>query len=296
MPLNPLNTSFVNDPLTFISNRDHAVGGHDDLLQAMAGTRAPTLAMGTPLWMQCRRYLEAVDAMGQISFDLKTYQKDGHRMVVLQTIPEGSRSSGWAALPAPSTNPVRGYWFPYKTLSTPQMEQLKGGGGPAGGMGYIDFPMQNPAHPFVFTGSMQGCHLVVTLSPQHPTTHFRAYHYPNAGSYVHSKNADMTFHHWPSQTGGRVCAWLDDTQYAADPPEAVDAFNFLYYENNTWRIYTQMQQRHTLRRVEDVTDRGVTVFEMLGSRVSDPIPTEPLTPYQLLRRSNQWRQAVAARA
>ena len=292
MARNALNTAFVADPLKFIKDKDHAVGGHDDLLQAMKGTREITMAMTDPMWRMCKRYLEAVDAIGQISFDLKAFKKGGHKMVVIQTVPAGSMSSVWAGLPRPSDRPVTGYWFPYKTLTPQQLEAVKEGKGPSEGMGWVDFPMTAPAHPFVFTGSMQGCAIVVTLSPANPTTHFRAYHYPNVSSYI-GKEGDMSFTKWP-KSGGDVCAWLDDSQYGASADD-VDAFNFLHFSGDQWRIYTQMQRRLTLRNVNDRTDRGVTIFQVLKTRVSEPIPTVPMSTFALLEQQTAWRDTIGKR-
>jgi hypothetical protein len=56
---------------------------------------------------------------------------------------------------------IGAYWCPF----------VQGGGLP----GWVDLPLHQPAHNFMFTAAMQGCALVVTQSPV--ANHMRVYHH-----------------------------------------------------------------------------------------------------------------------
>lgn len=129
-----------------------------------------------------------------------------------------------------SGTPIRGYFFPY--LSPPGgPQQVNSHQWGVKNMGWVDVPKQNPAHPFVFTGMMNGCALVITDSPQ-GNTHFRVYHYPNVSTYPRFKQQLR----WEGQRRTRV--WTVE-EYGAD--RKPDAFNFLHYHNNEWYLYCQPQ-------------------------------------------------------
>lgn len=288
---NALNTEFLSNPLTFIQNADYAVGGHDDLVQAMGGTRASTIVRGTELYRNAEVFLGYVDALGVISFELVKYKNGSRKMVMMRPVVDPAifqmKEIG-KSFAAPPSNPIQGYWFPYKVPTTEQMTAAKkaGGGGPPKVMGYVDFEKKNPKYPFVFTGSMQGCHIVVTRSPQKPNTHFRAYHYASPGNY-RGQAGDMAYLLWPASVGGQVCAWLDDSQYGADPKnDAVDAFNFLHYSGGQWRIYTQKQKRDLIFGDKS----AVVMFTVMDTAVSEPIPDQPLSNAELIASYKAWDQ------
>ncbi|WPB82224.1 hypothetical protein KYC5002_24295 [Archangium violaceum] len=122
---------------------------------------------------------------------------------------------------------IKGFWFPY--LSPP-------GGKPAvdngtwgiANMGQVDFPRQNPQHPFIFTGQMNGCSIVITDSPL-GNNYYRIYHYPNVSTYSHFKAANT----WPNT---RRYVWTEPEYGAVGDP---NAWNFLHYEGGHWYLYCQ---------------------------------------------------------
>lgn len=295
MAINPLNQAFLLNSRTFIAQPEHAISGHDDLIQATKGTRKVTIqrgtdTTGTPDWLAANTLTNLIDATGVISFDFKPFRHARQRMIVMTPICDTTLFT----LPAPmrrrfcrpSDNPVRGYWFPY-IAKTPQIHARarRGGGGPPSVMGWVDIPMHVPAHSFAFTGSMQGCHIVVTQSPANPLTHFRVYHYPSPATYW-ATPGNMTFNQWPSATAGRICAWFDDTMYEHEPPDAVDAFNFLHHDGANWYIQTQKQHRTTI--IQGRT--ALVLFRVVGGTVTGPIPTRPIPIGRLFEHATQWRQ------
>jgi len=292
MPANALNSAFVANPANFINNANHSVIGHDDLLQATTGTRDPTKAhaMGSKNWKNAKTFMDLIDAAEVIAFDFVPYSHGARNMVLMTpvaakptfTLPSSVTSSFCQA----STNPVVGYWFPYKVYTPQQHNVARKGKGPPSVMGWVDIPMNAPAHSFAFTGSMQGCHLVITLSPKNPLTHFRVYHYASPGT-TYKTSGNMAFINWPSATGGRICYWFDDTQYENNAPAEVDAFNFLHHDGTNWYIHTQKQKRHIVR----VGLSGFTLLEMVGVSRVGPIPTTPVPKGRVFEQETRWRNA-----
>lgn len=166
-----------------------------------------------------------------------------------------------------SNAPIQGYFFPY--LSPP--------GGPAQvnqrlwdvrNMGWVDVPRQNPAHPFVFTGQMNGCAMVITDSPL-GNAYFRAYHYPNVSSYPRFKDQAR----WQGERRRRV--WTVEEYGDANNP---DAFNFLHYHNNEWYLYCQPQTQNIVdgRPVMSIRQKTVRGVQLPGRiRLSELTNTFP---------------------
>lgn len=287
---NGINAAFTRNPFRFISNPAYAIGGHDELVQATQGTRDSLLAIGSSAWKAGKALVTQIDTVKIISFDFYAYQREDDKMVIMTPVYDNTLynllfSQRWY-LKSPYSNPIRGYWFPYVVKTPQEHKTARHGGGPPSVMGWVDIPMAAPTYPFAFTGSMQGCHLVVTLSPANPGTHFRVYHYPSPGTYWQTEG-NMAFNHWPAATGGRVCAWFDDTMYCHNPPNAVDAFNFLYHDGTHWYIYTQKQERTT----HLANGFGIVIFTVKSGTITGPIPTQPLSMGKLFEHANRWRAA-----
>jgi hypothetical protein len=119
-------------------------------------------------------------------------------------------------------------------------------------MGFVDVPRQNPDYNFVFTGSMQGCHLIITECPD-DVNKFRVWHYQSPGDYPR-----FTPSHWPgavNRTGfpaQHIYDWLSADQrpgligdfYGGNlgNPQEVFAFNFLYWDGAHWWLVCQPQK------------------------------------------------------
>jgi hypothetical protein len=142
----------------------------------------------------------------------------------------------------PDEDPILGYWFPYK-FGDPQHHS---------DMGFVDVPKKNPEYPFVFTGSMCGCHLVITDSPvdKIAKTHFRVWHYqsPESNPIYTPEQWDMGGKGFPGNT---VFDWLSFARfegihkkhdvYGGDPGKIEEAFgfNFLRYFEGEWFLNSQ---------------------------------------------------------
>jgi len=122
------------------------------------------------------------------------------------------------------TGPVlRAYYFPYKIGMATEAEH----------MGYVDIPVDDPPFRFVFTGQMNGCHLVVTGSPV--AGHFRAWHYQSPGNKPHFNKANFP--------GQPIYDWLTDAEYAGVVKnDEVGAFNFLHHDGSRWNLCSQPHQ------------------------------------------------------
>lgn len=146
--------------------------------------------------------------------------------------------------------PIPGYFFPY--LSPPGAAAVTNGTWGIPQMGFVDVPRQSPKHPFVFTGQMNGCALVITESPL-GNAYFRAYHYPNVSTYPRFKDQML----W--QRKPRLHIWSVEEYASATEP---DAFNFLHFDKGEWYLYCQPQSqvRYESRpymQVRQKTVRGV---------------------------------------
>jgi hypothetical protein len=175
------------------------------------------------------------------------------------------------------------YYFPYKTTA--------GYVTCAEDMGYVDFPKVNPPHKFVFTGGMQGCHLVVTSSPK-GANYLRAWHYQSPSS----NPLYLPKHMGRGRFPGYVYDWLTNEEYEYVGGrrylpqhndfmnEEVNAFNFLHYhdEDHSWWLYSQpqkiVQENHGLNAAWYVTwsrlepfRRKITVGEEFGLGLDDVV-------------------------
>jgi hypothetical protein len=92
-------------------------------------------------------------------------------------------------------------------------ERPTGGDKPENVLGYVDFHITNPVCPYVVTGQMNGCHLIVSASPH--AGFLRAWHYQS-----------------PRNFPFKVYAWLTDRDYAGTR-QGVDVcgFNYLQFDN-----------------------------------------------------------------
>jgi hypothetical protein len=295
---NPLNAAFLNNPGTFINNANHAVCGHDNLAHAMVTShRHDRVVGGSPAYHAGNALGTIIDTTKLVCFDFRPYRRAGLSMAVMTPVIDPNTPNVIpphlaSLLHTASSNPIRGYWFPYIAL-TPQQHGVarRNGSGPPSVMGWVDIPMHAPAHSFAFTGSMQGCHIVVALSPANPLTHFRVYHYPSPGTYWQTEG-NMAFNHWPSASGGRPVAWLDDTMYAFNAPLAVDAFNFLHHNGANWVLHTQKLERQTEMLTNFWgTNYGAVVLFHWRAVSQIVIPTAPMSMGTLFGRAQQWRAA-----
>jgi hypothetical protein len=116
------------------------------------------------------------------------------------------------------------YYIPYFN-NRPQR-----GDKPENVIGYVDFHADNPVCPYIITGQMNGCHLIVSASPF--KGYLRAWHYQSPGS-----NPVFTPQNFPF----KVYAWLTADDYAGTRHgKDVCGFNFLCYYNG-WRLVSQPQ-------------------------------------------------------
>ena len=125
---------------------------------------------------------------------------------------------------------ITGYYFPYKngTINDPNTD-----------CGWVDVPKTSPVYKWVFTGSMQGCEIVVVDSPL-KANHYRFYHYQNASS-----NKKYRHQNWNGPTPIRY--WLNFGEYGKDGIEkdGLDArlhayaWNFFHFTEDTWWHYCQ---------------------------------------------------------
>ena len=129
---------------------------------------------------------------------------------------------------------IGAYWCPF----------VQGAGLP----GWVDLPLHQPAHNFMFTAAMQGCALVVTQSPV--ANHMRVYHHQHPDT---ANNGVWTALH---TVGQPVISILDYPDYgqAGLNGNAPNAFNFLFYRNGNWSYVTQA---HILTNV--MGPNGLTV-------------------------------------
>lgn len=131
--------------------------------------------------------------------------------------------------------PVQGYWAPYLTTPVQSINDL----------GYVDVPKRNVAYSFIFTGAMNGCHLVVARCPDisKRLTHFRVYHYqsPSRQHPILPSQAQRAQRHFVDPHFGEVYFWLDSSDYCGNDVRENTAFNFLYKPGpgRHWRIVCQ---------------------------------------------------------
>ena len=130
---------------------------------------------------------------------------------------------------------VGGYWCPFEA----------GGGLP----GWIDLPLLNPTHKYMFTPAMQGCALVATKSPR--SGHIRVFHHqhPDGAGGSGVWNAIRAQGQAPVSILG-----FEDYGTVGLNGNAPNAFNFLFYRNSNWNYVTQA---HTL--VNTVNADGPTL-------------------------------------
>lgn len=121
---------------------------------------------------------------------------------------------------------IRAYWVGYVPIGT------QGAG--IGNVPYVDVPTALPAQSFVFTGSMNGCSLVVTDSPL--VGHIRIYHDSAhlpatfAGLNVRIRLDYDNQHNSPHMYG--------DQHPVGDVPTS---WNFFYYNGAHWMMVSQPQ-------------------------------------------------------
>jgi hypothetical protein len=126
-----------------------------------------------------------------------------------------------------SEQPIRAYWLPYVSIGMQ--------GKALAGVPYVDIPSAAPTRNFVFTGSMNGCSLVITRI----AGGFRVYH-----DSTHNPNLFI---------GQNVVLRLDYDQTVANSPyvygdngqpattKTPTSFNFLYFKNASWYLVCQPQ-------------------------------------------------------
>ena len=150
-----------------------------------------------------------------------------------------------APLPVMGDAPIQAYWTPF----------LQGTGLP----GWVDIPIRNPTHRFVFTAAMQGCHWIITESPTVGV--WRVYHNQHADN----PNVNRAI----NQQGHNVVSVLTYDEYGAPglaAAQASNSFNFLYYRNGLWNYVSQghifvpgVGQQLGLRRRVGLGNNGVFI-------------------------------------
>lgn len=144
------------------------------------------------------------------SYDFKVFPPPGH--------PLAGTSEGVSMIPA--------YWIP-DTGSSGVLP------------GFVDIPKTNPEVPFVFTGGMNGCALIVTQAPD--PSKFRVWHARTLERYdvwdkigVPREKAMVfdvgQYHHEPEME--KVINRMNTEK----KPAIWSALNFLVFENNKWKI------------------------------------------------------------
>ena len=123
--------------------------------------------------------------------------------------------------------PLRAYWLPYVSIGMQ--------GNTLAGVPHVDIPNAAPTRNFVFTGSMNGCSLVITRIPGG----FRVYH-----DSTHNPNLFI---------GHNVVLRLDYDQAVANSPyvygdngqpassKTPTSFNFLHFRHGSWYLVCQPQ-------------------------------------------------------
>ena len=110
--------------------------------------------------------------------------------------------------------------------------------------GFVDIPMHNPEHQFVFTAAMNGCALVTTTSPL-GSNMLRVYHHQHPDS-PHINNLIKA-------QGQTIISSINANDYCHRDQKipAPNAFNFLLYKEGRWKYAVQPQTFNML--THDVT-------------------------------------------
>jgi len=117
------------------------------------------------------------------------------------------------------------YYIPYHN-ERPQKDDK-----PEEILGYVDFHATDPVTPYVITGQMNGCHLIVSASPY--KGYLRAWHYQSPGS-----KPVFTKYNFPF----KVYAWITDADYAGTRLGVdVCGFNYLQFNRGKWWVVSQPQ-------------------------------------------------------
>jgi len=282
-----INEKFCRNPMAFII--ENTIAGSDSFVRA-------TIGLELRLSPTHRRY-NAAQCLDQcmnhtrlISFDFEPWTHRGLRMMAIS--PRMNKS-----LYPPlcdqfideykfaNDTSITGYYFPYFApgdVSTMIEKEQKG---PSDFYGWVDIPQNNPQYPFAFTGSMNGCHIVVTLSPTSPHSMFRVYHYPSPKDIYDKKISNLTFEKWP-EAAGKVVFWYDDTQYAKTfrGIESVDAFNFLFWDGHGWKIYSQCRER--------IDPTPMSLDEEVVFRISGNSQSEGYLTNRVISKDELYRQRL----
>jgi hypothetical protein len=259
MPISQLNLDFNKDPLAFIKR--HRVIFNANAVNIIYGKCTPPEARLNAL---AQAVINIFDSKSKIiDLDFTPYSKGLIARPILRpyidrifTSMEGSdlssvskilaqKTTFEAALPQPDPpNCVRGYYFPYKFGTINSVADI----------GWVDVPKKNPEHKFIFTGSMQGCAIVVTESPA-GNDKLRIFHYqsasdnpkyvPTSVKYTSAAGYGEKFNIMQGQgkrlagfNDTQIYLWFGDYEYGAHQSPEVGAFNFLHYDDKEayWTI------------------------------------------------------------
>ena len=123
--------------------------------------------------------------------------------------------------------PLRAYWLPYVSIGMQ--------GNTLAGVPYVDIPNAAPTRNYVFTGSMNGCSLVITRLAGGFRVYHDSTHNPNlfiGQNVVLRLDYDATVANSPYVYG-------DNGQPASN--KTPTSFNFLYFRNGSWYLVCQPQ-------------------------------------------------------
>jgi len=234
------NTLFLEDPVGYVRAKavditrfPLAVSGHLDVRAAFSAEQA------IDSWWRGMGP-DYINAWNVISFDLIKRHKDtvegGKTSYIFRldrrTFTEEQKAKmtedRWEKFDN-AKHAITGHFFPYASPARGTADVNEGTWGVAN-MGFVDFLRVNPTHPFVFTGAMNGCAIVITESPL-GDDYYRAYHYPNVSTYP--KFIDRS--HWPHTP---LFYWTF-ADYGGDGEMEADALNFLFYAEGEWHLCCQ---------------------------------------------------------
>ncbi|HTZ72142.1 MAG TPA: hypothetical protein VMB71_15910, partial [Acetobacteraceae bacterium] len=119
------------------------------------------------------------------------------------------------------------YWVPYVPIGT------QGTG--IAGVPYVDVPAANPPKKYVFTGSMNGCSLVVTDAPV--GGQIRIHHDSAHGATTFNGMNLRVRLDYAGNTHNSPFSYGDVTQ----GNDIATSWNFFYYNGNNWVLVSQPQ-------------------------------------------------------
>ena len=147
-----------------------------------------------------------------------------HETAYVDLVPwdKGSRASQVVFSPSMQNRGgklLAGYYVPYLAFGTITSNGAS--------LQTLAIPKRNPKHPYVFTGGMNGCSLLLL---EHTDDAYLAVHYPNS---------DGREKGYPLLNGAKVVLDVHFDQYGSGSNP--NAFNFLHFNDGAWTAIVQSQ-------------------------------------------------------